>query len=86
MHAPALGRVAGAGCANYNLLFERAARSVYSVVGTNSKGGYVAVTLKEGPFLGFSDVRAAIQAFQLAVHQLIWQMRSPRSLLRLVSR
>ena len=42
-----------------------AVSSVSGIVATDSKGGFDAVTLQEGPYLGLSNVRAAIQAFQL---------------------
>ena len=44
---------------------ERLVRQVTGVVATDSKGGFDAVTLQEGAYLGLSNVRAAIQAQQL---------------------
>ena len=38
---------------------------IKGTVATDSKGGFDAITLQEGPLLGLSNVRAAIQAFQL---------------------
>ena len=38
---------------------------IKGIVATDSKGGFDAITLQEGPMLGLSNVRAAIQAFQL---------------------
>ncbi|CAL1164199.1 unnamed protein product [Cladocopium goreaui] len=44
---------------------EQEVSAVPGVVATDSKGGFDAVTLQEGPYLGLSNVRSAIQAFQL---------------------
>jgi hypothetical protein len=44
---------------------EEAVRAVPGIVGTDSKGGYDAVTREEGPNLGLSNARAAIQGHQL---------------------
>jgi hypothetical protein len=44
---------------------EAAVKVVPGIVGTDSKGGYDAVTREEGPNLGFSNARAAIQGHQL---------------------
>ena len=44
---------------------ERAVKKIPGIVATDSKGGFDAVTLQEGPYLGLTNVRAAIQAFQL---------------------
>ena len=38
---------------------------VKGIFGTDSKGGFDAVTLQEGPYLGLSNARSAVQAFQL---------------------
>ena len=40
-------------------------KHVHGVVGTDSKGGYDAITKSEGPMLGLSNIRSALQAFQL---------------------
>ena len=63
LHGIGVGRRAG------DLLdqAEAAVRFVKGIVGTDSKGGFdaVAVTLQEGPYLGLSNARSAVQAFQL---------------------
>ena len=51
---------------------------VPGIVASDSKGGYDAVTTNEGPYLGLSNIRSAIQAFQLKENfdrensKLIW--------------
>ena len=51
---------------------------VKGVVGTDSRGGFDAVNKNEGPLLGLSNIRSALQAFQLreqleqAKASLIW--------------
>ena len=47
--------------ANYLDTAERAAAMVPGILGTDSKGGYDAITRHEGPGLGLSNARAAIQ-------------------------
>ncbi|CAE7887494.1 unnamed protein product, partial [Symbiodinium microadriaticum] len=44
---------------------ERIALRVKGILCTDSKGGYDAVELNESPLLGLSNMRAALQAFQL---------------------
>ena len=44
---------------------ERAARLVRGLLCTDSRGGYDAVEVNESPLLGLSNLRAALQAFQL---------------------
>ena len=44
---------------------EAQVRLVKGIVGTDSKGGFDAVTLQEGPYLGLSNARSAVQAFQI---------------------
>ena len=57
---------------------EKAVMSVPGILGTDSKGGYDAITRHEGPDLGLSNSRAAIQGHQLkeglrrALTKLIW--------------
>ena len=51
--------------ANYLDTAERAAAMVPGILGTDSKGGYDAITRHEGPDLGLSNARAAIQGHQL---------------------
>ena len=54
---------------------------VKGIVGTDSKRGFDAVTLQEGPYLGLSNARSAAQAFQLkqsfqrAGTRLVWLSR-----------
>jgi hypothetical protein len=50
---------------DYLAAAESAVRAVHGIVGTDSKGGYDAVTREEGPNLGLSNARAAIQGHQL---------------------
>ncbi|CAE7794514.1 unnamed protein product [Symbiodinium sp. CCMP2592] len=63
---------------NFLRTAERAAAVVPGILGTDSKGGYDAVMRHEGPDLGLSNARAAIQGHQLKegmnrVHtKLIW--------------
>lgn len=38
---------------------------VHGLVGTDSKGGFDAITKSEGPMLGLANIRSALQAFQL---------------------
>ena len=46
-------------------VMERQALRVKGIVCTDSRGGYDAVEINESPFLGLSNMRAALQAFQL---------------------
>ena len=46
---------------NFLRAAERAASAVPGILGTDSKGGYDAVMRHEGPDLGLSNARAAIQ-------------------------
>ena len=78
------GEFNGAGVAakelgyNYIERFEAVVRLTPGIVGTDSKGGYDAIIINESPLLGLSNIRAAVQAFQvkqsLAVDlaKLIW--------------
>ncbi|CAE7238730.1 unnamed protein product [Symbiodinium sp. CCMP2592] len=50
---------------NFLKAAERAASAVPGILGTDSKGGYDAVMRHEGPDLGLSNARAAIQGHQL---------------------
>ncbi|OLQ15076.1 hypothetical protein AK812_SmicGene734 [Symbiodinium microadriaticum] len=50
---------------NFLRAAERAASAVPGILGTDSKGGYDAVMRHEGPDLGLSNARAAIQGHQL---------------------
>ena len=43
----------------------RMVRYLPGIVGTDSKGGYDAINKNEGPLLGLSNIRSAIQGFQL---------------------
>eukprot|EP00438_Fugacium_kawagutii_P031764 Skav205351 [mRNA] locus=scaffold1956:24961:32706:- [translate_table: standard] len=38
---------------------------VKGIVGTDSKGGFDAISVQEGPYLGLSNARAAVEAYQL---------------------
>ncbi|CAL1161233.1 unnamed protein product [Cladocopium goreaui] len=40
-------------------------KTIYGIVGTDSKGGFDAVTRSEGPMLGLTNARSALQAYQL---------------------
>ena len=40
-------------------------KTIYGIVGTDSKGGFDAVTRSEGPMLGLTNTRSALQAYQL---------------------
>ena len=44
---------------------ERRARLIEGVLCTDSRGGYDAVEVNESPLLGLSNLRSALQAFQL---------------------
>ena len=62
----------GAGCAEHHRQREdhidRAERQVIAIKGivcTDSKGGWDSVQVNESPLLGLSNIRAALQAFQL---------------------
>ena len=46
-------------------MMEAQAKQVHGVLCTNSRGGYDAVEINESPLLGLSNMRAALQAFQL---------------------
>eukprot|EP00438_Fugacium_kawagutii_P003117 Skav222832 [mRNA] locus=scaffold1338:43482:51341:- [translate_table: standard] len=51
---------------------------VKGVIGTDSKGGFDAIAFQEGPYLGLSNARAAVEAYQLkqslarTTSRLIW--------------
>ena len=47
---------------------EAVARLVRGVLCTDSRGGYDAMEINESPMLGLSNMRSALQAFQLRDH------------------
>ena len=54
---------------------EEVVKLVKGVVTTDSQGGYDAVTRHESPTLGLSNMRAALQAFQVSLERTLTELR-----------